>query len=275
MQVGIDKEQAGIYQQEMEQIKAQIGSDNRKINDLNQLITARNYKLITITKQAGQSSNSQALTAEGLARIDQQLSSLQRAHRDEDLLSEFSAVTNESEISPQENVMDLLVSRANFDKQKLSQIMGSSEVLSSAVQTFVTVDFFNHETKHGGLCEGFDPAYQTQFSFKNQVDDFYIQFLEKNTMVLEFFITRAQNAIKVGSAKIILSKLLEKDFTFQAQEILYDPSGNSSEKGGFAIGKVFYKMRMRKSVEEALKWFQQKKALKFNKDPASLAFGSS
>jgi hypothetical protein len=101
------------------------------------------------------------LTAEGLARIDQQLSSLQRAHRDEDLLSEFSAVTNESEISPQENVMDLLVSRANFDKQKLSQIMGSSEVLSSAVQTFVTVDFFNHETKHGGLCEGFDPAYQT------------------------------------------------------------------------------------------------------------------
>lgn len=31
------------------------------------------------------------------------------------MLSEFSAVTNESEITPQENVMDLVVSKASFD----------------------------------------------------------------------------------------------------------------------------------------------------------------
>ena len=51
MQVNIDKETAYIYQQEIEQIKGQIASDNRKINDLNQLINARNHKLVAITKQ--------------------------------------------------------------------------------------------------------------------------------------------------------------------------------------------------------------------------------
>jgi len=32
------------------------------------------------------------------------------------------------------------------------------------------------------------------------VDDFYIQFLEKNWIVIEFFLSRAQNAIKIGKA---------------------------------------------------------------------------
>ena len=143
--------------------------------------------------------------------IDQEVSRLQRVQRDEDLLSEFSAVTHESEISPQENVLDLLVNRVTFDKQKLAQLLGTE-----VIQSFVTVDFFNHETKHSSLAEGFEPSYQTQFSFKNAVDDFYIQYLEKNIMLLEFFVTRAQNAVRVGSAKVLLGKLLERDSSFQA-----------------------------------------------------------
>jgi len=43
-----------------------------------------------------------------------------REQKDEDLLTEFSAVTNESEIAPQENVMDLIINTANFDKSRLS-----------------------------------------------------------------------------------------------------------------------------------------------------------
>ena len=31
-------------------------------------------------------------------------------------MTEFSVVTDESEISPQENVLDLVVSKANFDR---------------------------------------------------------------------------------------------------------------------------------------------------------------
>jgi len=67
--------------------------------------------------------------------------------------------------------------------------------------------------------------------------------------------------VKLGSAKIVLSKLIDKDSTFQAQEIVFD-GGNSSQFSGYVIGKVFFKMRMRKSLEEALRVFNQRKALK-------------
>jgi hypothetical protein len=51
------------------------------------------------------------------------------------MLSEFSVVTDESEVNPQENVMDLVVSRAQFDRQRLSQILGNTKetLLPSAI----------------------------------------------------------------------------------------------------------------------------------------------
>ena len=42
MNVGVDKETAHLYTQEIEQLKSQIAADNRKINEYNQLINARN-----------------------------------------------------------------------------------------------------------------------------------------------------------------------------------------------------------------------------------------
>jgi hypothetical protein len=59
--------------------------------------------------------DTQALTKEGLSRIDREVSNMQRVQKEEDMLSEFSAITNESEVTPQENVMDLVISKASFD----------------------------------------------------------------------------------------------------------------------------------------------------------------
>ena len=82
------------------------------------------------------------------------------------------------------------------------------------MQTFITVDFYNHETRHSDLSEGFAHHYSTQFSFKNAVDDFFVQYLEKNYVTVEFYLSRAQNALKIGKAKFPLSKVIEKDNSF-------------------------------------------------------------
>ncbi len=116
MQVDIDKEQAKIYQQEIDQLKAQITADNRRIAELNLIITQRNHKLVAITKQLQTMRGGNELTREALARIDQEVTKLQRVQNDDDLVSEFSVVTDESEVTPQENVMDLVVSKAQFDR---------------------------------------------------------------------------------------------------------------------------------------------------------------
>ena len=70
MQLDIDKEQAKIYQQEIDQLKAQIAADNRRINELNQLITQRNHKLVAITKQLQTMRGGSELTTAALAKID-------------------------------------------------------------------------------------------------------------------------------------------------------------------------------------------------------------
>lgn len=67
-------------------------------------------------------------------------------------------------------------------------MLGNKELLPASVQTFVNIDFYNHESKHSDIKEGFEPIFNTQFSFKNNVDNFYIGYLEKEHIVIEFFL---------------------------------------------------------------------------------------
>ena len=77
MQVDIDKEQAKIYQQEIDQIKSQIAGDTRRATELNFLINQRNQKLLAITRQLQTvKGGSVGLTGEALAKIDQEVAKL-------------------------------------------------------------------------------------------------------------------------------------------------------------------------------------------------------
>lgn len=160
MQVDIDKKSAYLYQNEIEQIKSQIQGDNRRIGELSQVIAVRNKNLLEVTKRTAQTTTGH-LTAEALAQIEQEVQKLSRAHKDEDVLTEFSVITDESEMAPQENVMDFILNTASFDRQRLAQLLGNKELLPGAVQTFATVDFYNHDTRNSDLSEGFEPNYST------------------------------------------------------------------------------------------------------------------
>ncbi len=48
IQVDIDKQNANLYQQEIQQIQGMIVADNKKIQEMNNVITGRNQKLLTI-----------------------------------------------------------------------------------------------------------------------------------------------------------------------------------------------------------------------------------
>lgn len=127
------------------------------------------------------------------------------------------------------------------------------------------MDFYNHDSKQTDAVETFDPVYNTLFSFKNQVDDFYIQFLDKEFVLVEVYAlpleTKQQKSasglIRLGQAKLPLCKLLQGDYSFQVAEIVHH-----SEKGEVTLGKLFYRMRMRKSLDKALSYYRQFTSLK-------------
>lgn len=69
---------------------------------------------------------------------------------DDDVQSEFSAITNESEIMMDENILDFKVEDAELYQNVLSTIPNLQDVASSinrALITLCTVDFYNHTTE--------------------------------------------------------------------------------------------------------------------------------
>lgn len=103
-------------------------------------------------------------------------------------MSEFSVYTNESELKERDNILDLRISAANFDRTNLISLLGGREPAPSQLQTFLCVDFYNHDSSKTDLCDGYEPIYNTLFSFKNCVDDFYLRYLQGDALAVDVYL---------------------------------------------------------------------------------------
>jgi len=84
------------------------------------------------------------------------------------------------------------------------------------VITLVTVDFYNHGTETTQLAEGVNANYQTQMSFKNKVDDFYITFLQKQTLKMDVYLSGNKGgAFHLGKCEVFLRELIEREMAVQ------------------------------------------------------------
>ena len=61
------------------------------------------------------------------------------------------------------------------------------------------------------MSEGLRANYQTQFSFVNKVDGFYVNFLQKQSLKLDVYASQNNAAIQVGRAEILLKELIESE----------------------------------------------------------------
>ena len=61
------------------------------------------------------------------------------------------------------------------------------------------------------MSEGLRANYQTQFSFVNKVDSFYVNFLQKQSLKLDVYASKNNAAVQVGRAEILLKELIESE----------------------------------------------------------------
>ena len=87
----------------------------------------------------------------------------------------------------------------------------SADEIDRQFITVVTVDFYNHSTETTQMSEGLRANYQTQFSFVNKVDSFYSNFLQKNTIKMDVYVSKNNAAVQVGRAEIMLKELIESE----------------------------------------------------------------
>lgn len=168
-------------------------------------------------------------------------------------------------MKPEENILDLAIDSAEFYGDMLRQEVDLLDYTSKNFSTFLTVEFYDHDTKVTEVSEGFTPTYGTQFSFKNVVDDFYIKYCETKHIKLEVFITKTTKAEPLGFIYVPLNDLLiaESKLTKGSKSSIihsmaYIVSAKDPTK---KLGQLRYKIRMRKTLAEALKWFKEKKDL--------------
>ena len=77
--------------------------------------------------------------------------------------------------------------------------------------TLLTVDFFNCPSETTGLAEGFTPNYNTQISFKNKVDKFYLSNFERGTIKIDCYVSIKDAAVHIGRCEVILRELIQRE----------------------------------------------------------------
>ena len=113
-----------------------------------------------------------------------------------------------------ENILDFKIEDADFDKEALACVPAlqfSADDIERQFITLVTVDFYNHSTETTQMSEGLRANYQTQFSFVNKVDGFYVNFLQKQSLKLDIYASKNNSAVQVGRAEILLKELIESE----------------------------------------------------------------
>lgn len=48
--------------------------------------------------------------------------------------------------------------------------------------SFVTIDFYNHDTQHSNFLEGNNKKFENNYSFKVEVNSYFIKFMSKNSV---------------------------------------------------------------------------------------------
>jgi len=185
-QVDIDKENSELVDVEISTLKTQIKRAKQEQDQMLKMFELQAEQISTYSKKLPASDRT--LTAANLAKLG--VGGGTTGLLQDDVMSEFSVLTEESNIGPSENVLDLRISDIQFDHQMLKELLGLSADSKENLRTFATFEFYNNQIVHTDLKPGFNPQFDTIFCFKNVVDNFYLKYLEKESIKAEIFVVK-------------------------------------------------------------------------------------
>jgi len=154
--------------------------------------------------------------------------------------------------------------------------------------TLVTVDFYDHATKTTELTQGYKPQYKSQFSFRSEMNSFYVEYLSKSKASLEVHLANGSGKpIKLGACDILLSELVfgerfiadslasKTAVIEQHLNIIPDSAltGSLSQAAVKSLGSIKIKMRLRKPIQEIYRFHNNVTDIKNTTRAAGTAAG--
>ena len=167
-----------------------------------------------------------------------------------------------------ENCLDLYITYASFDPDGIRNRLG---IEIDNLISFISVDFYLHETQTSNLMTGQKPNYNFQLSFKVMVGDNFISYLEDEFIIIELYYLQNNTQKIFANGKIKLSQLIQVEYDQKTRVIhgyveMFDINDSSIK-----LCDIKYKMRMRKSILEKLKLIQEKNIFYNESDPVNKA----
>uniref|UniRef100_A0A061R9T6 Protein fantom n=1 Tax=Tetraselmis sp. GSL018 TaxID=582737 RepID=A0A061R9T6_9CHLO len=158
-----------------------------------------------------------------------------------------------SDLAPSENIFELHLASAALDE----------DAVGRNPPTFLTVDFFEHETQASSVVSSTAPEYDHTIQYVLQADTFFLEYLDTKSLVVELNRSKGWDFEVIGTARIPLQQCLD-DFRLGAavgrnrQYHYTDILG----PGGRYLGRLRWSASMLKPIDEAMREYRRNAAAK-------------
>lgn len=161
------------------------------------------------------------------------------------VISEDSAV----DVRPDENIFELRVLRAQLD----------SNSFAARPSTFVSFDFYQHDTQASPMRQGLEPEYDFIAQYVLSVDDLFLHYTATTVLAIEVYQSLGVECALVGRTDAPLRELLQgRRGRIVKHAQLYAVADAASSGAPRAIGTLVYEFRMRRRVDAAVHSFMQR-----------------
>lgn len=260
IQQQINEDLQKVFEEDKKIYKAQMEKLIKKCEELSKLIDIER-----LPKDYTQGYKSNQLNMQDLKRdlLRDILPADKLANMMSDNITEFSKDETETDFGLNENALDLYIGEGIFEGGLEKEIgFKIANMLS-----FVSADFYMHETQTSNLISGSKPIYNLQLSFKLNVDEHFIHFIESDHIILDIYYIKDNVQALLGKGKIPLSQIIEAESPSNDKIAKNDNltrviknvcSLYYSKDNNLLIGSVHYKMRMRSPLLETIKWYRER-----------------
>ena len=175
---------------------------------------------------------------------------------------------SEEDFTVDENCLDLYITSANYDVESVQNKLG---LQIDDLKSFISVDFYLHPTQISDMMTGKKPNYNLQLSFKVTVDENFIIFLQDESILIELYQLKNNTQIIFARGKIPLNQLIIIENDLKTRVVKGYIEMFYIDDSSIKICDIKYKMRMRKSILDKIKWIEEKNQIFKELDPINEA----
>ena len=178
------------------------------------------------------------------------------------------SLSNESDYGINENALDLYITMSKYDSDAIENKLNMN---IENLLSFLTVDFYLHETQTSNLVNGPNPNYNFQLTFRVNVDEHFIKYLKDDFIQVELYYLNNNTQIIFARGKITLNKLINAEYNPRTRVIhgyieMFDAANSNSK-----LCDIKYKMRMRKPIKNMIEWLNEKALIEKETNPIDFA----